>query len=830
MLLIGSDAGESRLGAAYSLSMDDLTNKTTLYQTTGGHEPYTDERYYNGGLVWNPVDQKFWGIVRSHDPSAGKLLSFDPETDTLTYEATLSEEYISGSRFYASSWETTPVISADGKSMIAVAQNGGRESLATSIPGAGDGVVVHINLDKTDTTGFGKMTIVYEMYSGGNGGVGEFRNVLNNPVLGRYPSNTGKDALLLLSGGERWADTSSDPIVYHEKKAQVFILTPTDNSDWSQPWEVATQQDLVDSSTFALNQTSVNAFYDSTATRIDGSGTGRFVWSVRNIHDGDIFVRSDDAKFLPQIITDTTTECFYNGGLYHIGSEYFQFCSGFDRTKNDTYYNSVPRLLKISASDAPTSVVAFSNWKNIKGSDFYNLAPVESASDKDSGSLIITAVTLSGSEFLRGSLVALKDLAFYPARVEEIKPATGERSVLFEGNADYGQHFVGKPAIGGSNNQYIMQSTIGEEESIPGYLVKYNRNTGNTTKVRLGATGPAYFESQPLVTDAGVLFSTQVRTQKQGMGFVKMSKDGSAVKEFSMSPIINRHGDHIYAGIPLNFTTLENGEIWSVSKDVGTQKHDVFVNFDPVTLAVTSKSYLSDFIMSGSSALNFIDGSKTRFTSTAKGNILVYPSISIIGNKPYVAVNCTPLLGNPHAIQSYVLAEYQKSQSGPTVVTGPTLYSDGNLYVATTGGIDTILKLDIGDCTSAPVATTVAVDLVAFGSLPSTRFLSASDSKLYFGTHDGFLAYFNPGDNSLVKAMDLSDSDPATNSRVIGYLSEPEDGYVYGVVADTLISNGNPVTRRVFKYDIATKSLSSTVDVSNVFEDAERYPGVTKLH
>lgn len=830
LILIGSEAGESRLGALYSLDMKDISQKTRLYQTPGGHEPYTNERYFNGGMVWNPVDGRFWGVTPSHFPGAGKLVSFDPEADKLTYEVNLSEEHIAGSDFYASSWKTMPIISPDGKGMIIVAQNGGRESLLSSIPGAGDGVVVHINIDKEDASKFGEMSIVYEIYSGGNGGVGEFRNVLNNPVLGRYPNNSGKSAVLFLSAGEKWADTSQNPIQYFEKNAQAFILTPSNDNDWSEPWTVANQYDLINGSQYALNQISTNAFYDQTVTRSDGHGAGRFVWSTRDYIGGDIYISSDDRSYLPNIISDVNSECFFNGGLYHVGQRYYQLCTGFDRDKTDTYYNNVPRLLEINSTGSATSVMAFSNWKNLGGSQFHNLAPIEVSVDRDSSSILVNAATLWGGEMLRGSLVSIKDISFYPSRIEEIKPFSGERSILFEGNSEYGKHFVGKPSLGGDNNEYVVQYSISDSDQVPGYLLKYNRISREVSKFRLGAKGPAYFASEPLIAENSILFSSMLRTKEKGIGFVRMNKNDFSYSEHGFGGQINSHNEAVYAGVPLNFTRLENGDIWAVTKDVSKGKNDVFVNFDTNTFSVTSKSYLSDIIVTGVEPLNFIDGIYTTFTSESKGNVLIYPAISVIDHAPHVSINCTPQPGNPNVVQSYVLPEYKIAQKGPTVVKGPTLFSDGSLYVATKGGLDSILKIEMGNCSASPVVTTLVPDLTTFGSLPSTRFLSASNEKLYFGTSDGHLASFDPKNNNLVKVIDLSDNDTKTNSRVVGYISEPEEGYIYGVVADTLISNDNPISRRIFKYDVKANNLVGFVDASDIFDDADLYPGVSKMN
>ena len=240
---------------------------------------------------------------------------------------------------------------------------------------------------------------------------------------------------------------------------------------------------------------------------------------------------------------------------------------------------------------------------------------------------------------------------------------------------------------------------------------------------------------------------------------------------------------------------------------------------------LTKRSYISEAIVNGSPTGNDLDGNSTTFTMESVNNILVYPAWKPI-SKPTnltlfdVGINCNAHPGNNNAVHRTSLP------LGETIVRGATLHSNGNLYVATKGTANRLLQVDVGTCISSPVLTEKVADLNA--TLPTTRMLSASDGLLYFGTSDGFLATYDPSDDSVTAQKDLTDSIGLTETRVVGFLSEPTDGFIMGVAADTIVANGNPSARRLFKFDIENNTVTFQ-DVSDLLIDDELYPGVVRL-
>lgn len=816
ILLVANDAGDAKLGAVYQFDLNNLTQKKQLYQAQGGHEPYDNELEYHSGMVYsNPEscgDGKFWGVSGSHYVGAGKLFSFDPETDRLVYEYTLAKEY-RNSEYFAAGWHSTPVLTPDCKGLLVVAQSGGRDAFGNKrYNSGGEGVLVFINIDKNDTE-FGAMNIVYEFYSGGstNTGVlaeGQIRNVLANPSLGKHE---GGDALFLLSDGMLWNIGNG----YQHVPGYAFTLSPTDVDDWSQPWEISWWKTLI-AGQFSLHSTSSEVIYDDVHQR--------FIYSVFDHQNGETFVASTDSTYMPEIINLNSDECFYNAGMVRLAGKNYLMCRGYDRKKTSSYTNNNPRLLEVNSGRPASSVMTFAEWKNLNGSDYLNIAPFDLTVDADNGKVLITAGTFHGREYLgNNSLSQFKDAFFYPSRVEEISPGnTFVRNILFQGSIENGEHFVGKPVIGGELGQYIVQYSITGDESIPGYILKYDRAQNRVTaRIPLGAKSPAYPTSKPLKVGERILIGG-LDSNEQGLSGVVSFSGALSDYHINIPPVLNYSpwNASVYAGAPLNFEVLDNGQIWALTKSSNQAYMSYFINLNSAA-EVTNLSYLSDPVSTARDGPgNRVDGVLTTFTLESKNNILVYPdwyeSDEIDGERNRLV--CTPAPGAPGVVRASMLAD------GERAVRGMTLHRDDKLYVATTGSQQRLLEVDIGNCTEDPELIERVADLSGLNSTVTTRLLSASDGLLYFGTEDGFLASFNPADNTVLKQKDLADADIATTSRVIGYLSEPRDGVIMGIVADV---SGVPKSRRLFKYDINTNMVTFE-DISSLLEDDEIYPGVVR--
>lgn len=823
VVLISADTGADKLGAIYSIEIDDMSKQNVLYEARGGHDPHTNERDFHNGLIYSDPstcgngggDGKFWGMVDSHYFSAGKLISFDPVTDKLTYEKVIDKQYLN-SEWFAYGWRTAPVITPDCKGLILVTKQGGRESLN----GGGDGVIVHINIDKNDTENFGQMSIVYELYEGdGNLNTGIFRNLFSNPVLGQH---NNRDALFLMSDGEAWRDDSTPTPTIRQVEGYALILSPSLENDWSKPWDLTWFKKLIPNQ-YSLHGTSSEPFYDAVAKR--------FIYSVFDHRLGETIVSSTDDTFNPNIINESNDECYYNAGVAKLGAKTYQFCRGYDRDRANTYANNSPRILEVSNSNAATSVMTFQEWKSINGSDNLNIAPFDFTVDPDNGKILVTAGTISGADYLgNGGFTQFKDEFFYPSRVEEINPGnTFVRNVLFEGKPEHGEHFVGKPSLGGPNNQYILQFSVTGELDVTGYLLKYDRATQALSSIPLGTKDPAYLAAKPLLLNDSIIVSSF--DIEMFDGFVTLTKDGTSYTTQITDRLYDDQNNvgvsGVYATVPLNLEVLDNGDIWGVAKDTRSGSYDYFVNFDSSTGMLTKRSYISEAIVNGSPSGNDLDGDSTTFTMASVNNILVYPAWKPI-SKPTtnalfdVGINCNAHPGNNNAVHRTSLP------LGETIVRGATLHSNGNLYVATKGTANRLLQVDVGTCISSPVLTEEVADLSGVGTLPATRMLSASDGLLYFGTSDGFLATYDPSDDSVTAQKDLTDSIGLTETRVVGFLSEPTDGFIMGVAADTIVANGNPSARRLFKFDIENNTVTFQ-DVSDLLIDDELYPGVVRL-
>lgn len=850
VLLISSDAGTDKQGAVFSIDIDDISQISVLFQSQGRHKPYDESRFYNGGFIWNPVDKKFWGVVPSHFPAAGKLVSFDPETDALAYEAVIPELFVSGSSNHPYQWYTRPILKPDGKGLLLVSLNGGRESVPYG-PGYGDGVVVYINIDKSEPATFGHAHIVFEFYEGYTSATsdpdlaatsyltaddGVFRNVKGNPVLGKYPGESGADAVLFLAEGESWTDTRVFPVENYNVHAKAFILQPGDAGDWSQPWNLVFHDNPVGYASTAVNLTGTEAFYDPNTVRADNNpftgAKGRFVYSVTSATVSETNIRSDDTAF-SEVINSANFECYYNAGMFMLNNDYYQFCKGYNRGSIGTYYETrnIPRIMEVDDTGGAnhlTTDAIFAGWKNLGPDRAQNIAPLDFTIDRLRQSILVTAGTLDGIETIKNGEF-YKNMFFYPSRIEEVKPAISgsSRTVLFEGKAEYGEQFSGSPAIGGDNFQYILQLALTADPKQPGYLIKYDRDVrAVTSAIALGSQQPAYFGSKPILLENSIFFSSMDLPNGLGAGYVKLAKDGSMYEAIEHGRMYDTsRGLYDYPGTPLNYVALNSGEIWAMSKGTYSGNYLTFLNIDPSTGEPTSRSFLGEFVANaGSNNPIWKDGIHTRFTLSAKDNILVFPEWTA-GPGISVPVNLSCLPVNTPTVNISNKQYYQLSD-GEKVVRGLTLHTDGYFYVATHVSHE-ILKVDIGDCTSSPIVSTVH-DLAADNAVPTTQFLLASDDKLWFGTEDGYLAVYDPIADTVVKFSDLNDQDANTDSRVIGFLSEPENGLIMGIVSDTLSSNRNSVARRLFQYDIVGNVIQQIHDVSDIVLDKDLYPGVIR--
>ncbi|HDY7966116.1 TPA: PQQ-binding-like beta-propeller repeat protein [Vibrio vulnificus] len=813
VLLIGGAAGKDELGAVYSVEIGDLSKKTLLHEASGAHTIFTDNRSGHSGLVFNSRDNKFWGVANPEGVGGGKLFSFDPASDELVYHRVLEHAYTVGSTAFASGWLSRPTVLPGGKAILMSAREGGRNSIGVSAGGHGDGVLVHINIDETSAD-FGKLKIVYEYYEGG------YVNVITPPVFGEY---NGKNAVLLVAEGARWRNPDTS---VGERGTRTFILTPTNNADLSQPWEIAWTREL--SSNYSLGLTSVEPLYDEVRKR--------FVWSRFDAGSGELHVNGRDhngADWSSNIISQITFEAHWSFSVFQIGPYYYHLSPGFERADYDTYPDGSydARILRLVENDFPFSMRAFPEWQDITGDGYKHLVPQGFVVDNDASKLYLNVGIAGGDTLVDGSQGdILKDFYFAPSRIEVVDAANNfARTTLFEGKPEFGEFFVGQPALGGAAsepipNRYLVQYAYGKGDFGKGSLVKYDRLFQSTSYVSLGSNKPRGYAGKPLVTDSAIIIATTPAS------LMRMSKENYSVQALDVGtvPATNPDGGGTVKSSPRsfpNFVTLDDGDIWSLSVGAGSALSARLTSLWNINSQGESQiTNTSNTHHNGNWSSNIFH----RYTLASLGNILVFPEsyIDPSGNADKVHITCTnqPEAGEP------AFKRTSLSSNTLNVVRGLAAHDDNKLYGAITDSSTThlIAQIDVGDCSGTPVVNEGFADVAASlsGARINTAPLSASDGLLYFGTSSGYLASFDPDTQILLLIKDVSGA--AGSSGIVGYLTEVEDGVIMGVVDDRDVGN-NSVKRRLFKYTISTNLLEDT-DVSDIIHGDEYLPGVVRLN
>ncbi|MBU2098907.1 MAG: hypothetical protein KKD00_09100, partial [Gammaproteobacteria bacterium] len=310
-----SSLSGSALGGVLQIDADDFSQTKELYIGKGSFLPPTSVNDLSG-FVYNETDGRFWGIISNSANKFGSLISFDPTTDKLYVEAQNPAVTLLGHGKPPVLFYSTPVISADGKSLFVVSQGGGRETL--TIQTLGDGLLMHINIDR-DSPQFGRFTPVYEFYSYGIG-IGDqlngIRNVRSTPVWGE--DGAGDPVMFLMSEGEKWVTTGVDGS--GEVPAKVFSLGPTDDSDWSKAWEIRSIKDISAPHYLAGRLGNEPAWDDVRK---------RFIYSFADT-SGDVLVHSS-GNWVSNLLDPLTFGCFLPRALWMSASnDYDVICRGVD--------------------------------------------------------------------------------------------------------------------------------------------------------------------------------------------------------------------------------------------------------------------------------------------------------------------------------------------------------------------------------------------------------------------------------------------------------------------------------------------------------------------
>lgn len=805
VLLMSVAAGPAKLGALYELPLANLGQRRTLLEVEGG-QPLGLFNIEDGGLSYNPVDGRFYGILPAGGWQAyGMVIAFDPTTDAVEYIAEIGPhlEYGGGP---ITGFLSAPAITEDGKGMMAVAHLGGRDALSCAQT-RGDGALVHINIDASSAD-YGVMTPVYEFYSFGDaqGSHGQgIRGVFTQPVWGK--TSGGALALWLATEGEAWNDNGG-PCGAGQVPARWMSFTPSDLSDLAQPWTIERtgtfggQPGLVGRSTL----------WDE--------DTGRFVYAWYDRSSSETVVETDDPLVFANPLITSNQNCHYNIGITPFGTGYAMLCRGY-HLSTDKVANSAARLItfpsSLTAHDSPRS---FPDWTT------NDHKPSGMVYAKDASRLFVNVGDRSSiiTEDLLGP-----GFSFVPSRLDEIVPSSLGKTTLVTGDETLGKVFVGQPAVGGpleNPDRYLVQlSHDGGSEQL-GAIIKYDRIDKTTSHVSLGHDAFSFPAGRPFRASDDTLWLPAKAAGRDrwagslpGLGLLDMGTEAvTSVRNQLVSDTNLGRWNREYLEMP------DSGEIWAVSP--GDQR------------GAPSNGVYSMMVMAFDRATGLNDLEKSFPVASPVAADSLHPKFKgAVAGKKLWFVTPGPAAGQDRGL---TCADRKAALTGDVrtwdlsfdPLVGPVAVPDeSRLFLPGADGKLYAFPALTGSCLTAGESggeafaiTEVVADL---GDLPSTPLQLGSDGAVYYGTEAGTLVKFDPKDDSVTQVADMAVSG---GSRVKGFIEEVLPGRWMGILVDS-DGNGGSAARRIFDVDTAgAASTVSTADVSLLVAADDPYPGVVRYH
>ena len=207
-------------------------------------------------------------------------------------------------------FDRTPLVSPDGKSLMAVSLTGGH----TSGPFGGDGTLVHIDIDPASPN-YTKVTVVYEFYAFSQSDpLNGIQAVESYPVFGK--DTAGRTLIFLVAEGVKYGN----PAVV--VPGRPFALTPTDPADWSKAWTYTGSWRQIP---WVSRHLARRTIYDATRQR--------FVWSYHDNSAGEIWImgKTVGGGDYDAFFTTAASECVHPVGLLlPVANTYWLTCRGYD--------------------------------------------------------------------------------------------------------------------------------------------------------------------------------------------------------------------------------------------------------------------------------------------------------------------------------------------------------------------------------------------------------------------------------------------------------------------------------------------------------------------
>jgi len=855
--------GTNGIGAWTLLDMQSLNPLKTVDEAKGFISPdplqtdNTNDRIGASiGMVFNHADGYFYGIL----PGSGlvylkntdeyvfprdKLIRFEPNTDKLEYliDIPFMSDGVSPKPF--SGFQTVPVISPDGKSLMMVSQSGGKITPSTSEDTIG--ALVHVNIDSASPD-YLKSTPVYE-FSGFPTTVDlvDYLDAIKSvPLLNQV---NGKYEIFLMSNSSSIIVNSVSKI----RKGRAFALSPINSNDWSQPWSLAGAP-----STWTEHGTTVNQpYFDNSRKQYvwlvapyDGSTPGEFYVRKTN----PIETTAKDQTIPAKLLGDGTS-----GGrglpLAVWGSPYsslFHYVTqGVPGKQVNIDALGYPRIVEVSSTYVDRYIFP-STFLSSNNPYQDQLFPAGVALSPESGYLYLHSKTdtkiqtlyeyikqgrskASSDDYFKLSLSDLYvKYGLRPSKIQRFNYSNfGFPSEIFKGTADDGYVLAGVPAIGsdadGNVARYLVTYAMHGGKYGAGAIIKYDLRDLTYTSIPFGNTTPGYPAGKPIQLTSGKVLGNSVaskdgslKPQLSSRGVWVQDLQSGASEEFPMpvkdASFQGQAPTLIENYTLVNFAKTENGSIWGVSS---YRTADLFSGF----VGVSVKPALTQFDQNTGMPLDtsFLDDTfspvQNIYGVSIRGNLLSFISADTLW---FVDVATPAALKK----QSIMLDSnnFWDAPFAPTMQTGTNKAFFITLKNNSSDEIN-IHKVEVDDALSTQPSSTVIVNNLP--ETPSTPMFEASDGKMYYGTITAKIMRFDPSDDSVTEVVDLSEA--GKNSYANGFLSEPTKGVLMGVVVDSTSEElGSGL--RGYQIDIINRSILKSFDASPYLSIEDEFPGFSTVN
>jgi PKD repeat protein len=861
VLLTSATGGSGFLGAMTDFPVTLVGTATTLRTFTGKPWIGNHEAMDGQGLVWNGVDETFYGVLNGGGAWAtGVLVQFDPATDALVLLKTLSgrtypaKAGLNGEMFPFESltgFYRRPLLTPDGKGLLLLSTDGGV---------AMEGVLVHVNIDPASANYLSE-SLLYDFfdYEVGQGSYCESIRVANlsgqtEMVWGK--DGSGNDAVFMARVGETYEVRSDNPAnepgtcnpwVFEGRPmdkifGRMFALRPTDPSDLAKPWTYALGYDTAEASIDPLLDVGRQIYWDSYGLNLYPSAVR---WTTSGPGSGGqmYFFKAGD-PLGTGLYWEVQHRAYDPGGMLPLdtfGNSVVLY-SGLHGSDDPLVPDSPPRIFTYTRGDILTQQSALPGWwtdfKRFRGASMSLLSRRLFANGGDE------------SDCLGGSTIPC-----VPSTIEEMDPAIGypQRVLVAANEATTGQFFFGDPGVGGSVAEPIADRYVvwfgTQRIGFSSTLNKYDRVTGNTTTITFDPVEGAYPKGKLVDLGNGTALGFADRSvptaragkygyvggpgaNGAGPGFYVFDLATGAVQNwarYTAAPLVR------FLGFSPEAVRLDDGSVWTV-----LDYRDLF--------AIPAQDYRSIL------RLNTSTGVFTELRSREEAwNYSPVDAFVPAGRKsaaiyiPYWESSVTPFSDHlVNATLGCVRADAGTVNSQSPVF-GPASAASGNanrivygatyspasdaMYLATSkvGNADqgTIFEIDKGVadaslCRAAPVVTALVTGLT---DVPSTKPLSTRAGALFYGTANGRLMRLNVAQRTVTVVADLKTVTSAS-SQVKGYLAETADDVVVAVVFD-YDASGKNTARRLVSVVVGTGAVTSR-DVTALIEEWEPYPGVMR--